>query len=570
MPQDAITLTKTAFELNALLKGAKVNKVTQPAQDEVILTLYTKFGNAKLCICTNAVGTRVGITELEKKNPLTPPGFCMLLRKHLLNSSVKSIAAISGERIIKITFDGKNEFLEDCEKHLYCEIMGKYSNAIFCENEVILGTMKSTQLDLGKERVLLSGALYTLPKSQGKVDVYQKQNSLNCLNKFSGGNFAEYIFNNFTGFSIATATEIVFRFFGKFILESSIVKTLEFYDFMLDFINSSNLKPCVVNCNGKLCDFYFCDYLTVSGEKIFFDNLTDAETYFFDNKSSLKQFSELKNRLLSAVNSKHKKEIKKLQIIAEKELSCQNAEDERRKGELITANIYKIKRGDKWVEVIDYYNENKPVKIPLDDKLSPNENAQKYFKKYTKLKNTLKAIIPQKEQIISESEYLKSVIAEINSAQNTADLLEIEEELKQSGIIKGEEKKQNSKKQNAKINIRIFEYSGYKIIAGKNNLQNDKLTSLARPSDTWLHTKDYHSAHVIIESMGKHVPDEILQLAAEICAFYSEAQHGDKVPVDYTLKKYVKKPPKSKFGSVIYTDFKTVFVTPNAHKNLEK
>ena len=266
------------------------------------------------------------------------------------------------------------------------------------------------------------------------------------------------------------------------------------------------------------------------------------------------------------------KENKKLQIITEKELSCQNSENERKFGELITANIYKIKRGDKFVTVCDYYNENTPLNIPLDEKLSPNENAQKYFKKYTKLKNTIKAIQPQREQAEEERDYLLSVLSELNAAQNLSDLQEISFELQQSGIIKNENEREPSRSQkkiDAKISFRTFEYNGYTIRAGKNNIQNDRLTFTSKPSDVWLHVKEYHSAHVVIESRGSKLPDEILQIASEICAFYSEAQNGSKVPVDYTLKKYVKKPPKAKYGSVIYTDFKTVYVMPNAHKNLE-
>lgn len=568
MPQDAITLAKTSKLLNELLKGAKVNKVTQPTADEVILNLYCKNGSFKLNICANAVGARVGLTSLEKKNPSTPSGFCMLLRKHLLSATLVSVTSLDLERIVCLTFDGKNDFLEPVQKQLYCEVMGKYSNIIFCENQIILGTLKSSALELGKERALLSGAKYALPKSQGKTNIYDKEASLAVLNQFSSGDLSNYIFSSFQGVSLPTAKEIVYRFFGEEIFIMPIVKTAEFYDFILDFINNSNNNSNVVISQDKLVDFYFCDYKTVTGNKVFFKNLLEAEQYYFDNKQTQREFNELKNKLTSVVNSKLKKEIKKLQIISEKELACSNAEDDRRRGELITANIYKIKKGDKFVIVDDYYNENAPLKIALDEQLSANANAQKYFKKYQKLKNTLKAIIPQKEQCENECTYYKSVLSELNIAQTIKDLYEIEEELKQSGLIKNDSPIKGSKKEE-KISYRVFDYNGYKILAGKNNIQNDKLTFSAKPSDIWLHTKEYHSAHVIIQSSSLHVPNEILQIAAEICAYYSEAKNGDKVPVDYTQRKYVKKPPKSKYGAVIYTDFKTVFVTPNSHSNLE-
>ena len=569
MPQDAITLAKTARELNDLFEGAKVNKITQPSADEIVLSLYSKSGAYKLCICANAVGTRVGITNVEKRNPSTPTGFCMLLRKHILSATIKNIITIRNERIVKIIFEGKNDFFEIVEKELYCEIMGKYSNVIFCENEIICGTLKTSSLELNKERALLVGAKYSLPKSQGKYDLDDKNSIINLLSNFNSGNLCEYLFNNIQGLSIVTAKEICYRFFNKEYIESPIVKTNEFYDFILDFINNYAGQSIVVSTSNKLLDFCFCDYQSISGEKKYFQNILLAEQYFFDNKYLKKEFTEMQNRLITSVNSKIKKEEKKLQIIAEKEIECNDAENVRRKGELITANIYKIKRGDLFVIVEDYYNDNKPLKINLDDKISPNDNAQKLFKKYAKLKNTLKAIIPQKEQAESEINYLKSVLAELKIAHDIADLQNIEDELMQVGLIKSNKNIKQNKKID-KIDFRTFEYNGYTILAGKNNLQNDKLTFSANPSDLWLHTKDYHSAHVIIKGATSHVPNEILQLAAEICAYYSEAKSGDKIPVDYTQKKYVKKPPKSKYGAVIYTDYKTVYVTPQAHKNLEK
>ena len=568
MPQDAITLAKTANELNAILQGAKINKINHPVQDELLFNLYSKNQTYRLRFCINAVGARVGFTDIERKNPSTPSGFCMLLRKHLLSATIKSINTIQDERIIRIAFDGKNDFLEPIEKQLYCEIMGKYSNLIFCENEIILGTMKTSALEIGKERALLCGVKYALPKSQGKISIYNREESLKTISNFNGGDLAEYLFNCFQGFSIATSREVVFRFFNCYLFENSLEKTGDFYEFVLDFINQASNRPIVIKSLDKFVDFCFCDYKSISGEKIFFDSLLDAEKYFFDSKQTVREFNDIKNKLTSVVNAKLKKEEKKLQIIEEKTLACENAEEERKRGELITANIYKIRKGDKTVIVDDYYNDNAPLKIALDEQLSPNANAQRYFKKYAKLKNTIKAITPQKEQAISECEYLKSVLAELNIANTIKDLLEIEDELKQAGLIKSEQSVKSSKK-DEKINYRLFEYGGYKILAGKNNLQNDKLTFSAKPSDIWLHTKDYHSAHVIIQSSSSHLPNEILQIAAEICAYYSEAKTGDKVPVDYTQRKYVKKPPKSKYGAVIYTDYKTVFVTPNSHSNLE-
>lgn len=568
MPQDAITLKRAAQELNDLFSGAKINKITQPSQDEIVLFLYSKFGNARLTVCVNAISARVGITNLDMQNPATPPAFCMLLRKHLLNASINSIQAIRNERIIRIVFDGKNDFMDPVEKELYCEIMGKYSNAVFCENETILGTLRPVCFDPGKERILLSGAKYALPHSQDKTSMYSEE-CLDVLNSFSGGDFADFIFRKIVGFSSQTAREAVFRKYGKTVFDKPIPDSKNFQKFLINFADEYTDKACVITINDKPSDYFFCDYKTISVEKIFFDHITDAETYYFDNKKILREKTELKNRLNSIVNAVIKKETKKLQIINDKLISCADSEKLRRYGELITANIYKIKRGDKSVVVDDYYNDNAKLTIPIDEQLDPNHNAQKYFKRYTKLKNTYKAVIPQKEQTESEIEYAMSVLSEIQTADDVQSLNLVRDELIESGYIQSNDNKNKKRDVKAPAEFRTFEYNGFKIRAGKNNLQNDKLTFSAKPSDCWLHVKDYHSAHVVIESNGKHIPPEILGIGAEICAYYSEAKNGGKVAVDYTLRKYVKKPPKAKFGSVIYTDFKTVYVTPDSHSNIE-
>jgi len=568
MPQDAITLKRIARELDDLFSGAKINKITQPSQDEIVLFLYSKFGNARLTVCVNAVSARVGITNLDMQNPATPPAFCMLLRKHLLNATVRKIQTLPDERIVRIAFDGKNDFMDPVEKELYCEIMGKYSNAVFCENETILGTLRPVCFDPGKERVLLSGAKYALPHSQDKASLYS-DNCPEVISAFNGGDFSEYIFKNIVGLSSQTAKEAVFRRYGKVVFETSIPDPKEFNDFLKSFADDFTDKSCVLIVNDKPIDYFFCDYKTVSGEKKFFDRITDAETFYFDEKKKLREKTDLKNKLTSVVNSVIKKERKKLSIINDKLLSCAESEKLRRYGELITANIYKIKRGDKCVVVDDYYNDNAELTIPLDEQLDANRNAQKYFKRYTKLKNTYKAVIPQKEQTESEIEYAESVISEIQAADDVQSLNLVRDELIESGYIQSTDNKNKKRNEKAPVEFRTFEYNGFRIRAGKNNVQNDKLTFSAKPSDCWLHVKDYHSAHVVIESNGKHIPPEILGIGAEICAYYSEAKNGSKVAVDYTLKKYVKKPPKAKFGSVIYTDFKTVYVTPDSHFNIE-
>ena len=252
---------------------------------------------------------------------------------------------------------------------------------------------------------------------------------------------------------------------------------------------------------------------------------------------------------------------------SEKLLACKDADSLRIKGELITANIYRLKEGMESCVLENYYDDYKPITITLDKRLSPSKNAQKYFKKYAKEKRTIEILLPQKAQTEKELSYLYTVSLFINQAKVIEDFKDLEEELISVGLLPKPKFKVKTQEESA---CRTFEFDGYIIKCGKNNVQNDRLTQRAFKDDLWLHTKNYHSAHVIIETKGDTIPDKVIEIGAEICAFYSDAKQGSKVPVDYCQKKYVKKPPQAKPGSVIYTDFKTAYVNPNPHDELKK
>lgn len=566
MPQDAFTIYHTALELNERLKGARIDKINQPTSDTVTFSVRTLNKNEKLVISANAENARVAFTDLQKEAPYQAPSFCMLLRKYLIHAAVDSVEAVPYERIIKITFNTKNEMREAGVKVLYAEIMGKYSNITLTENGKILGAIKQSQ-SLEGLRPIFPGVSYKLPAPQDKVELSDEEASLSVLNSYQGGDFSKFVFSTFKGLSRLTANEIVYRYFGNVTPSLQDVKNCNIVDFYKHFVNfyeTRNYSPNIVSSND-INDFFITDYRCVDGDKKYYDDLLKTIDLYFDKKESTRAFGDKKRKLLSAINAADKKIKKKYQIALEKILACKNMQNDRIYGELIISNLYRITNGLKEVELENYYSPNYvTVKIPLDAKLSPKENAEKYFKKYNKEKKTVASVEPQIKDLEENLKYLQSLYDEIDLCQSMQDFADVEEELVQAGILKTVKK--TDKKKETKSPYRTYCYKGFNIFVGRNNLQNTRLTSSAERNDLWLHTKDYHSAHVIIKTEGRPVPDEVLLYAAEICAFYSKASKSDKVPVDYTLKKYVKRPAGLPLGMVYYTDNKTILVTPNSHE----
>ena len=574
MPQDAYTLKHLSAELNDMLKGAKVNKINQPVADEIVFHLYNKGKNFKLLISANAIGARITITDEEKPNPLTAYGYCMLLRKYLTSAEIKSVELVGYERIVRITFNALNDFFESRERSLYVEIMGKYSNVVLTEYDKILGYLKAFNLAVNSLRPLMSGMKYALPPKQDKF--YPDEPTLiDHLTGIVNGedfdknsfDFSEFLFNSVIGFSKATAKECAYQFTKNYGLIDK-TNVSNFAKHIDKFINEVNISPCVkILPSGKIDDFYLFNYESAVGEEMKCETIVGAQENYYKKKEFERTFGDGKRKLLSVVKKVEDKLKKRQAIIDKKELDAKDNEDDRIKGELIIANLYKIKEGLDKIELENYYDDNKIIKIILDKTLSPSKNAESYFKRYNKQKRTLEAIIPQRQELEKEFSYVTALKAEIEIAEAIADLNEIEEELKEVGFIKSVKDK---KKKTKKTKFTTYVYDGYKIKIGKNNIQNDELTFSATGQSLWLHAKDYHSSHVIIEHDGRDFTDEVITVASEICAYYSEARNGGKVAVDYVRRSKVKKPPKSNLGFVTYTGQKTIVVTPNKHENLIK
>lgn len=557
MPKDFYSVYKTTLSLKTILSGAKVNKITQPENYEVNILLY----NGKTFTLTVNVSPeflRVGLTDVEKPAPSVAPGFCMLLRKYLQGGEITDVKTLNDDRIIDISFTNKNDFFETERLDLIIELMGKFSNAFLVKDGIIAGALKNAPRDLSAKRLIASGLKYTFIEKENKPLLWNAQ-ALKSVFADKNHLSVDALIKNFGGLSPVTAEECVFR-----------IKQLNYdYDSFAESFLSELKKPCgFIIGEANDLDVYPFEYLSLPGKKLPFIDFASAQKTFFDDKQKKKTVDEQKRKLLATITPHLKHEQKKLSNILLKITSASDADKYRLYGELITASAYAIKRGDKHVELTNYYSdEQEKITIPLDENLSPQKNAQKYFARYTKLKNTLKAVIPQKEETESRLKYLNELKAEVEELSTDDDYRDIKEELVLSGILKVDKSKRTEKKQISKC--LSFEYLGFKIFAGKNNIQNDRLTFSSNGGDMWFHVKNYRSSHVIIKTDGKTVPDAVLLTAAEITAHYSEVKLGGvKTAVDYTYKKYVKKPPKSNPGAVIYTDFKTLTVYPNPHEEL--
>lgn len=568
MPQDAFHIRRLVRELNTFLIGGKINRISQVNKDELTFIIYTGKTTVKLIISANASNARVCLSATEKEPAPVAPNFCMLLRKHLQGAEILEVRQYGFERIVEIDLHCVTDF-SDSVRTLRCELMGKYSNVILTENGVILGALKTTALENEAHRVLLTGAKYLYPAPQAKLSPFDKDGIraraeafLSTHEAYDEETLAVFLFENVAGLALATARELVGRLVEKtgdvrWIFSPSVGMPL--WEFIGEFCENEPCKPCLKTVNGEAKDFFA--FPVFGGEEM--PSLCKAEDEFFTRRERKKGFEDKKRKLENLARALKKKQTKKLQDTLERLKEAEKAEEYRIKGELLTANLYRIEKGMASVELENWYEtEGGAIKISLDTTLSPSKNAQRYFKTYNKYKRATEILTPMLKKEEAEIEYTDSVLSAIALSDDTDDLKEIETELTEMGLLRAQKERVGGKKKETAVPFREFEHDGKKILVGRNNLQNDRLLRFASPEDIWLHAQKYHSSHVIIITNGGQVCDETLLYAAKLCAYYSNGRNSGKIPVDYCKRKFVKKPSKSKAGFVTYTDYKTLLVEP--------
>lgn len=577
MALDGLVIHSIVDELHSKLLGGKIDKVYQPENDEVVLHIRNNKQNFKLILSASASNPRVYIAnDYKKENPINAPMFCMLFRKHIQGGNIVNISQVGFERIIKISVESFDELKEKTTKDIIVEIMGRHSNIILTHSldNKIIDSAKRIPPSISRVRQLLPGLTYNLPPEQNKLNPLNDislQDFTNTLKDFQGNVFKS-IYSKFLGISPIIAKEICFR--AKVDEKTDTIDCSDeiFNLIYIEFLNlfknikSNNYTPCMFidETIDRVIDFSCVNinlFSTLSSVKD--DSMSKILEDYYKTKDIKDRIHQRSSDLRKSISIKLDRLYNKLKKQNEELLESENADSYKVYGELITSYIYMIEKGMESVEVDNFYDpEYKSVKIKLNENLTPSENAQKYFKKYTKMKTAKVEINNQIKISEEEIHYLENILLSIENCENLAELLDIREELGKVGYLKA----QNKSKKETKLTTKPHEFlssDGFKILVGKNNKQNDHLTlKVADNNDIWLHTKNIPGSHVIIKCEGKEVSDETLFEGAMLAAYFSKSKISSQVPVDYTKKKNIKKPNGAKPGMVIYETNNTIYVTP--------
>jgi predicted ribosome quality control (RQC) complex YloA/Tae2 family protein len=579
MALDGVFLSYLAAEIGGVLDGSRVDKIHQPEKDEIDIVFRLRSGSAKLLLSSNANSPRVHLTEISKENPMSPPMFCMLLRKHLTGAKFAGVRQPGFERILFVDFDTRNELGDEVRRTIAVEIMGRYSNIILIdEKDHILDAVKHVDITMSRERQVLPGLLYELPPKQDKLSFIDTPPDAMTARIRQGKDceLQKALIGTVQGISPIVCREISQIVCGDATAHvgglghEGWVKLSATLETLRDDIAARHGRPVMVfgAINHKPIDFSFIP-ITQYGETAStseyaaFSKLLDA---FYSERDLIERVSQRAHDMLNMVAGAAARVERKLVNQREELAQSRDRDTLRVLGDLVSANLYKLSKGMNLCCLNNFYEEGEPeVAVKLDPLLSPSQNAQKYYKEYRKASVAEKYLKEQIAEGEEELSYLDTVFDELSRAQNESGLAEIREELVGEGYIKSHSKASGIKKNRGIAPWRFRSDDGFEILVGRNNRQNDKLTlKTAGRNDMWLHTRNIPGAHVIIVSNGEKVPDRTLTQAAILAAGHSKARDSAQVPVDYTLVRYVKKPSGAKPGKVIYDNFKTAYVTPNS------
>ena len=573
MAFDVVFAKALALELDKSLKGAKIEKINQPSSDMLVLSLRTSAGQKRLVVSASASSARICFTEEKTENPQTPPNFCILSRKHLTGALIEKVETIGFDRVIEISMSARDELGFECRKSLVCEIMGKYSNIILCsfEGQVrkVTGVLRPVDFSSSRIRQVLPGMEYEAPPAQDKTNPMEetREGFEKKLDSFDSSEGYKFFINNYLGFSPAVSREILYRSCGSEDLDYTKRDDIwdQFKELVCSIENNSFVSCCVIDEDGSPIEFSYTHLSHYGKQEKPFDSFSELlEFYYIEKERS----ALLKNRIsgtLVIVNNAIKKTEKKIGILEDELRECEDADKYRKYGDLLTGSLYMLKTKSEYADVPDYSDaEMKTVRVPLDVKLTPSQNASKYYKKYNKLKSAKINASIQLEKAKGDLSYLYSVLNSLNMCENSSDVSQIRSELILSGYIKdyGDSKK---KRESAHSEPLVFTLESGRIVrCGKNNIQNEELTlRQSSKSDIWFHVKNGAGSHVVMECLPDEEPSaEDYTQAAMIAAYYSDMKMSGQVPVDYTRIRYVKKQPDSTPGKVIYTDYYTAYVEP--------
>ncbi|ALZ60337.1 hypothetical protein FORC13_1276 [Bacillus cereus] len=561
MAFDGLFTRAITHEIENSLYTGRISKIYQPSKYEILLHIRANGKNQKLILSAHPTYARLHLTNQNYDSPALPPMFCMLLRKHLEGGFIEKIEQIDLERIIQITVRSRNEIGDESLKTLVIEIMGRHSNIILVDTKTnnILDSLKHVSLAVNRHRTVYAGAEYIAPPAQHKINPLQIETNDEFIRPldFLSGNMDKQLVGTFTGISPLFAKEVVKK--AGMVNEKALADA--FFSIQKPLLTHT-YSPTMTTSNGKEF-FYLFPLAHLQGENKTFSSVSELLDRFFFGKAERDRVKQQAHDLERFMQNEKNKNEKKL-IKLEKTLQDAGKADKYQLfGELLTANMYALKKGDKDIEVVNYYDENGgTVKIALDPLKTPSENAQRYFQKYQKAKNSVVVVEEQIEKTKEEILYFDSLLQQMEAA-SSKDIEEIREELAEEGYMRNRKTKNGKKKPTKPVLDKYLATDGTEIFVGKNNKQNDYLTTkFARRDEIWLHTKDIPGSHVVIRSLEP--AEETLLEAAKIAAYYSKAKESSSVPVDFTKIRHVKKPSGAKLGFVTYDNQQTVYVTPDA------
>ena len=577
MPIDAVFLESLRCELQEQLLACRVYKVQQPERDTILLSMRGPNGGGKLLLTASPNHPRIQLTSLSFENPAQPPMFCMLLRKHLTGGRLVSISQPPLERLVELTFDCIDEMGTPCQKKLILEIMGRNSNLILTGADGrILDCLRRVDFEMSEQRQVLPGLYYHLPPTQGKRSPWdaseEELRALLCAQKTQ--KMADsFLLETFGGLSPLLCRELAYAVFGQIDLDLSQLTDVQREDAAgklfaaLDRLHTGKRTPVILVRDERPWDFTCVPIRQYEGliaqePQPSFSALLDT---FYAKRDSLERMRQKTQALRKTLTNLHNRTARKL-ANQQKELEATfDREHLRRLGDIVTANLHAISRGQARLTAVDFYDpEMKEIDIPLNPAISPQQNAAKIYKDYQKAKTAEKVLTEQIAKGEAELSYLASVLDELSRVESERDMQDIRQELTEGGYLRETGQKKKMKLPASKP--MVFRSSdGFEILVGRNNRQNDLLTcKLAQKQDIWLHTQKIHGSHVIIACAPETPPDRTVTEAMQLAAYFSQAREGQNVPVDYTRVKNVKKPAGAKPGMVIYDHYSTAVVTPDA------
>ena len=594
MAFDAITVAAMTQEVCRVLLEAKVDKIYQSEKDEIRIGFRTRQGAKKLLLSAGADFPRFCLTQADRQNPAKPPMFCMVLRKHLGGAKLVDVQQVGFERVVDFTFSCYDELGDFSKKHLMVEIMGRFSNVIFTDDDgKIIDSLKHINGFTSRVREVLPGLSYVLPPVQEeKIDPMKAQlDDFLSVAKERGqeAKLPKFLLNHIRGISPLIAREITdkVRQYDALATGEESYSDSAVAQVLVDFfylVKQADFHAYIIidKTDGRQVDFapVAIGQYGAGADVVVCESLSEACETFYEKRDAHTRLKQKSSDLSHAVNQ-HLERCRKKILLQQSALSEADQKEQYREfGDLIMANIGRIQKGDRSLVTVNFYDaEGKDIVIPLDEALSPSQNAQYYYKKYNKLK--VAQIEQEKQMKMAQADmaYLEEVASFIEQAQSVQDLSQIRQELVKEGYLKRTSvTKKNEKKVAGKPTLRDYMHfvsrDGFDIYVGKNSTQNDVLTTkIANASDWWFHTKNIPGSHTVIKlGLNKDVTDETLMEAAQIAAYYSKARGSSQIPVDYTTIKNVKKPNGAKPGMVIYDHYRTLYVKSdeNLIKNLLK